>query len=108
MSRVELTLKGKPPFRRVLDLAASPHYLSVALYAHTQRRNLSKGPMLAWMNGELSESRLVHEYGEFCLWIGSAAFGVSAAEAKQIRELFEPLGLRFVKVEPMGLAGVAP
>lgn len=95
-TELSLKLKGKSPLRRELFLVAGGGHLSAALYALRSKRNqFSSLPMLAWASAEIACSRLlIRKDGRFALWVGSAAFDVSATEAQQIRAMYEPLGLR--------------
>jgi hypothetical protein len=92
----ELRLKGKSPLRRNLDLRASSYgYLSAVLYiAGSKAYRMTS---LAYANEKIADCRLdIGKDGQisFALWLNHAAFDVSAAEARQIREKFEPMGLR--------------
>jgi hypothetical protein len=85
----EMEIKGKFPLRRNLHLRANLGYLSVALYPSS--RLLYR--MLAWANSKISDCSLTETDIGWSLWLQSAAFEISAAEAQAIREKFEPLGL---------------
>jgi hypothetical protein len=100
---MQLQLNGKSPLRRILSLNASERSLSAGVYA-SGRKFGEMAVSIAWAHQPISQCRLDEIHG-YCLWIGHAAFDVSAAEAKQIRETFEPLGLRVEKADP---APVAP
>lgn len=88
----ELDLKGKSPLCRNLSLRVDAHgHLSIALYSSSQRQSYQ---MLAWANSKIPDCRLIETKIGWSLWLDSAAFDVSAAEARQIRAKFESLGLR--------------
>jgi hypothetical protein len=104
----ELLLKGKAPFKRNLNLSESGHgYLCAAVF-------LPHFQMIAYCNEKIADCYLRTQDGKTNLWLGHAAFNISAAEALQIREKFEPLGLRTENADPAvlnaraALAGVSP
>lgn len=100
MSAAELDFQGTWPLRRLLSLRTNQYGDLYAAVYPSGRKVGQVIKTIAWASGKLSDSRLVEKPHEDCLWIGSTAFDVSAAEAKQIRERFEPLGLR-VETEPL-------
>jgi hypothetical protein len=94
VSGAELKLKGKSP-RRNLDLRASAYGdLYAVLYLS---KSLHTMP-LAFANAKTVDSYIyIGKNGKRSLWLGSTAFGVSAAEAERIRATYEPLGLQVTK-----------
>lgn len=86
-----LTLKGKVPLKRGLDLRLGvTGHLSASLFSDCERPK-----MLAFSVVTLTDCYLF--LGKYCtsaLWMEHASFDVSEAEAQQIRATYEPLGLR--------------
>jgi hypothetical protein len=99
MGAAALMLKGKSPLRRNLDLRVSMNgYLSAALYVRCRPPGYTQ--TLAYCNEKIANCYLHSNVnGQFSLWLNHAAFDISEAEARQIREKFEPLGLRIEKVD---------
>jgi hypothetical protein len=87
----ELTLTGKTPLKRVLNLMAEPRgSMSAGVYPSSGFAGIS----IAWASERLANCRLYDDEKRPSLWVGHAAFDVSPSEARQIREKFEPIGLR--------------
>lgn len=101
-TKTELVLSGRAPLRRTLQLFATRApgdrvYLCAIVYPIG-----SRAKMIAYARESVTESRLaLSEDGENCLWVGRAAFDISAAEAEKIRETFLPLGLRLTPLVPL-------
>lgn len=98
MNAIELTLAGKSRLRRNLDLRAAVGRISTVMYL-VGSKSYRTTP-LAYANAAIADCYLHIDKGERAsLWMGSAAFDVSIAEAELIRSRFEPLGLR-IEITP--------
>lgn len=85
----ELTLKPGE-LRRHLEIKLGIAHLSAWVLLEGTNRPLA---MVAYASAELAHCRLEHN----CLWIGrSAAFDLTRAEAKRVRDTFGPHGLTMV------------
>jgi hypothetical protein len=96
VSATELNLKGKSP-RRNLDLRSSAYgHLSAVLYLVGSKSWHTTS--LAYATAKTADSYIhVGKNGKHNLWLGGAAFEISAAEAERIRATYEPLGLQTTK-----------
>lgn len=94
MRSTELSLKGKAPFKRNLNLREDRGYFSAAVFL------LPQFQMIAYSSEKIADCYLhTNQDGRTNLWLDHAAFNISDAEARQIREKFESLGLRIEKAD---------
>jgi len=102
---VELSLKGNGVLQRTLSMRCD-EFASFTAAVYPLALKDMRIATIAWASAAVGNCRLCSKSHDYCLWVGHAAFDLSEAEAKQVRELYEPLGMR-IQIETVPTADTA-